>query len=129
MIGFAIRYSPLLVVALAWELVLRLGLGSRLALPPLGSVLGAWGELLGGGAAAAHARQPAGSDFLSDAEVGAHSPDADLVRLRRSVEGRADLPRLSPAGDRQHLQRRARGRGPAGLVGALARCQRARHRL
>jgi NitT/TauT family transport system permease protein len=49
MIGFAIRYSPLLVVALAWELVLRLGLVSRLALPPLGSVLSAWAELLGGG--------------------------------------------------------------------------------
>jgi NitT/TauT family transport system permease protein len=49
MIGVAIRYSPLLVVALAWELVLRLGLVSRLALPPLASVLGAWGELLGGG--------------------------------------------------------------------------------
>jgi NitT/TauT family transport system permease protein len=49
MIGFAIRYSPLLLVAIGWELVLRLGLVSRLALPPLGSVLAAWAELLGGG--------------------------------------------------------------------------------
>ena len=44
-----VRYAPLLVVAAAWELVVQGGLVSRLALPPLQSVLGAWGDLIGSG--------------------------------------------------------------------------------
>jgi ABC-type nitrate/sulfonate/bicarbonate transport system permease component len=52
-----VRYLPLLILALAWELVARLGLVSALALPPLSQVVAAWldlardGELLGNGLA------------------------------------------------------------------------------
>jgi len=49
MIRLAIRYAPLLVVALAWELVVRGGLVSRQALPPLDAVLGALADLIGSG--------------------------------------------------------------------------------
>lgn len=51
-----IRYSPLLILAVAWEAVSRLGLVSELALPPLSSVIAAWidmirdGELITNGA-------------------------------------------------------------------------------
>lgn len=43
--GF-IRYSPLLILAIAWELVSRLGLVSELALPPLSTVIISWFRLL-----------------------------------------------------------------------------------
>jgi len=52
-----LRYSPLLLLALAWELSARFGLVSTLALPPLSEVLAAWvdliksGELIANGAA------------------------------------------------------------------------------
>src|SRR3954454_13404919 len=52
-----IRYSPLLLLALAWEAAPPLGLVSPLARPPLSAVLAAWvdlirdGELLTNGAA------------------------------------------------------------------------------
>jgi ABC-type nitrate/sulfonate/bicarbonate transport system permease component len=52
-----IRYSPLLILAVAWELSSRLGLVSSLALPPLSDVIWAWidlmkdGELITNGAA------------------------------------------------------------------------------
>jgi NitT/TauT family transport system permease protein len=51
-----IRYSPLLLLALAWELVARLELVSSTALPTLTSVIAAWidlmqsGELIANGA-------------------------------------------------------------------------------
>ena len=51
------RYSPLFLLALAWELAARFGLVSTLALPPLSDVLVAWvdllrsGELISNGAA------------------------------------------------------------------------------
>jgi ABC-type nitrate/sulfonate/bicarbonate transport system permease component len=41
-----LRYVPLLLLALAWELGARSGLISTLALPPLSAVLAAWIELL-----------------------------------------------------------------------------------
>jgi NitT/TauT family transport system permease protein len=41
-----LRYSPLLLLALAWELSARLGLVSTLALPPLSTVIAAWIELV-----------------------------------------------------------------------------------
>src|SRR5260221_7832028 len=44
-----VRYAPLLVLAAFWEIAVRGGLVSRLALPPLGAVLGAWGDLIGSG--------------------------------------------------------------------------------
>ncbi len=50
-----LRYLPLLILALAWEAVARLGLVSSLALPPLSNVMAAWidlvrdGELVGNG--------------------------------------------------------------------------------
>jgi len=44
-----VRYSPLLLLALAWEAATRLGFVSTLALPPLSDVLRAWGGLLAGG--------------------------------------------------------------------------------
>src|SRR3974390_575598 len=52
-----IRYSPLLILAIAWEIVARLELVSTTALPPLSDVVGAWvdmikdGELITNGAA------------------------------------------------------------------------------
>jgi NitT/TauT family transport system permease protein len=44
-----IRYSPLLLLAIGWELVARLGLVSSSALPPLSRVIVAWVELLRSG--------------------------------------------------------------------------------
>jgi ABC-type nitrate/sulfonate/bicarbonate transport system permease component len=41
-----IRYSPLLILALAWEVASRLGLVSQLALPPLSDVIAAWIDLI-----------------------------------------------------------------------------------
>jgi ABC-type nitrate/sulfonate/bicarbonate transport system permease component len=41
-----IRYLPLLILALTWEAVARLGLVSSLALPPLSKVVAAWIDLL-----------------------------------------------------------------------------------
>jgi len=41
-----IRFLPLLLIALAWEIAPRIGLVSSLALPPLSAVLVAWFELL-----------------------------------------------------------------------------------
>lgn len=52
-----LRYSPLLLLALAWEISSRTGLVSTLALPPLSEVMVAWfdlirsGELITNGAA------------------------------------------------------------------------------
>jgi len=52
-----IRYSPLLLLAIAWEVVARLELVSNTALPPLSDVIGAWidmikdGELINNGGA------------------------------------------------------------------------------
>jgi NitT/TauT family transport system permease protein len=52
-----VRYLPLVILALAWEAVARLGLVSSLALPPLSKVVAAWidlvtdGELIGNGLA------------------------------------------------------------------------------
>jgi NitT/TauT family transport system permease protein len=40
------RYLPLLLIALAWEIAPRIGLVSRLALPPLSAVALAWVDLL-----------------------------------------------------------------------------------
>jgi NitT/TauT family transport system permease protein len=51
-----LRYSPLAILALAWEAASRLGLVSSLVLPPLSDVIAAWidliksGELLTNGA-------------------------------------------------------------------------------
>src|SRR5712671_5283296 len=44
-----VRYSPLLILALAWEAASRLHLVSSLALPPLTDVVQAWVELLQSG--------------------------------------------------------------------------------
>jgi NitT/TauT family transport system permease protein len=41
-----VRYLPLLLLALAWEAIARLGLVSELALPPLSSVIAAWVDLI-----------------------------------------------------------------------------------
>ena len=41
-----LRYTPLLVLGLAWEICARSGLVSTLALPPLSAVVAAWIELL-----------------------------------------------------------------------------------
>jgi NitT/TauT family transport system permease protein len=52
-----LRYLPLVILAVAWELTSRLGLVSSLALPPLSDVIVAWvdliksGELITNGAA------------------------------------------------------------------------------
>jgi NitT/TauT family transport system permease protein len=44
-----VRYSPLLILALAWEAAARLHLVSSLALPPLTDVVQAWVELVASG--------------------------------------------------------------------------------
>jgi ABC-type nitrate/sulfonate/bicarbonate transport system permease component len=44
-----IRYAPIAIMALAWELIARLGLVSSTALPPLSKVLVAWLDLLRSG--------------------------------------------------------------------------------
>jgi NitT/TauT family transport system permease protein len=41
-----IRFLPLILIALLWEIAPRVGLVSSLALPPLSAVLSAWVELL-----------------------------------------------------------------------------------
>ncbi|MBV8286597.1 MAG: ABC transporter permease, partial [Hyphomicrobiales bacterium] len=41
-----LRYLPLLLLALAWEVGARTGLVSTLALPPLSTVAAAWVDLL-----------------------------------------------------------------------------------
>ena len=41
-----LRYTPLLLLGLAWEICARSGLVSTLALPPLSAVVAAWIELL-----------------------------------------------------------------------------------
>ncbi len=41
-----IRYSPLLLIAIAWELVARLELVSNTALPPLSDVIMAWVDMI-----------------------------------------------------------------------------------
>ena len=40
-----VRYSPLLLIALAWEISSRLGLVSTLTLPALSDVVAAWFDL------------------------------------------------------------------------------------
>ncbi len=42
----AVRWSPLLLLAIAWEVAARSGLASGLALPPLTDVAAAWARLL-----------------------------------------------------------------------------------
>jgi ABC-type nitrate/sulfonate/bicarbonate transport system permease component len=44
-----IRYAPIAIMALAWELIARLGLVSSSALPPLSKVVIAWVDLLRSG--------------------------------------------------------------------------------
>lgn len=44
-----LRYSPLLLLAIAWELIARFELVSTTALPPLTGVLAAWFEMLASG--------------------------------------------------------------------------------
>ena len=44
-----VRYLPLLILALAWEAISRLGLVSSLALPTLTSVVAAWIDLIRSG--------------------------------------------------------------------------------
>ena len=41
-----LRYSPLFLLAVAWEIATRTGLVSTLALPPLSTVIAAWVEML-----------------------------------------------------------------------------------
>jgi len=45
-LNFVVRYSPLLILALGWELVSRLGLVSSDALPPLTAVGAAWIDMM-----------------------------------------------------------------------------------
>ena len=49
MMGTLLRYSPLLLLALAWEGAARFGLVSTAALPPLSEVLVAWVDLVKSG--------------------------------------------------------------------------------
>ena len=49
-----VRYLPLLLLALAWEAIARLGLASTLALPPLSGVVAAWFDLVSSGELVRH---------------------------------------------------------------------------
>ena len=49
-----VRYLPLLLLALAWEAIARLGLVSALALPPLSGVVAAWFDLVTSGELVSH---------------------------------------------------------------------------
>jgi NitT/TauT family transport system permease protein len=49
MTAVLLRYAPLLLFAVAWEAISRLGIVSPAALPPLGQVASAWLNLVGGG--------------------------------------------------------------------------------
>ncbi len=49
MTGIALRYLPLLILALAWEAAARLNIVSALALPPLSHVAAAWVDLVRAG--------------------------------------------------------------------------------
>jgi ABC-type nitrate/sulfonate/bicarbonate transport system permease component len=51
-----VRYAPLALLALAWELIARTGLVSSAALPPLSKVIVAWVDLLRSGDLIAAAR-------------------------------------------------------------------------
>jgi len=69
-----IRYSPLLVLALAWELIARLGLVSSSALPPLSGVIVSWFDLLRSGdlvTASASSLYRGGTGLLLAVVVGA----------------------------------------------------------
>ena len=44
-----VRYLPILIMALAWEAISRLGIVSALALPPLSAVIAAWIDLIRSG--------------------------------------------------------------------------------
>ncbi len=148
----AVRYLPIVILAMAWEVVARLNLVDSLALPPLSKVAVAWvdlmrdGELVDNGAASLyrggvglllaiivggglgmamarfadprHVHQSAGGTVLSAAEIGAHSGDRALARFRRRLENPAHFSRLHDPGHHRRLQRRARQRSRADLVGA-----------
>jgi ABC-type nitrate/sulfonate/bicarbonate transport system permease component len=45
-VAFVLRYLPLVLLALAWEMAARLHLAPALALPPLTAVAGAWVDLI-----------------------------------------------------------------------------------
>ena len=47
--GAFLRYSPLLILALAWEAVARSGLVASSALPPISKIAAAWLDLAGNG--------------------------------------------------------------------------------
>jgi NitT/TauT family transport system permease protein len=69
-----LRYSPLLLLALAWELSARLGLVSTLALPPLSEVLAAWVDLVKSGELVTNAAASlwrAGAGLLLSVVIGA----------------------------------------------------------
>ncbi|MET0632617.1 MAG: ABC transporter permease [Xanthobacteraceae bacterium] len=68
------RYSPLLLLALAWEASARFGLVSTLALPPLSEVLAAWVDLVKSGELVTNAAASlwrAGAGLLLSVVIGA----------------------------------------------------------
>jgi ABC-type nitrate/sulfonate/bicarbonate transport system permease component len=69
-----VRYAPLLLLALGWEIVARLGLVSSSALPPLSTVVASWVELVRSGdlvTAAASSLYRGGLGLLLAVVVGA----------------------------------------------------------
>ena len=61
-----IRYSPLLILAIAWELAARFELVSTTALPPLSDVILAWIDMIKDGELITNG----GSSLLKSSEVG-----------------------------------------------------------
>ncbi len=155
------RYTPLLILALAWEGATRLGLVSPLALPSLDKVAhSAWWGLAASGdlssnaivslsrgaaglgsrrSASRHRRsactmawyrpvrdrvQPGRAGALSDAEIRPDPGRGAVARVWQRVEDIDDLYRLHAADPLVGVQRRARGRPGADLVGAEPRRER-----
>ena len=119
--SLALRYSPLLLLGISWEIVARLGLVSSSALPPLSGVLAAWYDLVADGdllTATASSLYRAGIGLLLAVAVGAAlgivmawsrptnallSPLVEMFYLDAEIgvdPGHRDLARLSGDGSK-----------------------------
>ena len=82
-----LRYLPLLLLALAWEVGARTGLVSTLALPPLSTVAAAWIELLKDGELITNG---AASLWRAGAGLFLSMLRAELVENRRAIPASND---------------------------------------
>ncbi len=64
-----LRYLPLALLAVAWEIGARTGIVSTLALPPLSAVIAAWIDLVKDGDDGLNAGAPGLADAVASAAV------------------------------------------------------------